>query len=104
MRTDLGWYVLDFEGEPSRPLEERQRHTSVLKDVAGMLRSLNYATQFAVGDRAESDTRAVATLCPGVGGPQPVGFRARLQGLQGHRGAAATRTRRPPAQCVWPLR
>jgi maltokinase len=55
MRTDLGWYVLDFEGEPSRPLEERQRHTSVLKDVAGMLRSLNYASQFAVGERAESD-------------------------------------------------
>jgi maltokinase len=59
MRTDLGWYVLDFEGEPSRPLEERQQHTSVLKDVAGMLRSLNYATQFAVGDRAESDTEVL---------------------------------------------
>ena len=55
MRTDQGWYVLDFEGEPSRPLEERQRHTSVLKDVAGMLRSLHYASQFAVGERAESD-------------------------------------------------
>jgi maltokinase len=55
MRTDLGWYVLDFEGEPSRSLEERQRHTSVLKDVAGMLRSLYYASQFAVGERAESD-------------------------------------------------
>lgn len=55
MRTDAGWYVLDFEGEPSRSLEERQRHTSVLKDVAGMLRSLNYASQFAVGERAESD-------------------------------------------------
>jgi maltokinase len=54
MRTDAGWYVLDFEGEPSRPLEERQQHTSVLKDVAGMLRSLNYASQFAVGERAES--------------------------------------------------
>ena len=55
MRTDSGWYVLDFEGEPSRSLEERQRPTSVLKDVAGMLRSLQYATQFAVGERAESD-------------------------------------------------
>jgi maltokinase len=55
MRTDAGWYVLDFEGEPSRPLGERQRPTSVLKDVAGMLRSLNYAARFAVGERAESD-------------------------------------------------
>ncbi len=44
MRSDNGWYVLDFEGEPNRPLEERQRPTSVLKDVAGMLRSLQYAS------------------------------------------------------------
>jgi maltokinase len=55
MRTDSGWYVLDFEGEPSRPLEERQKPTSVLKDVAGMLRSLHYAARFALGERAESE-------------------------------------------------
>ena len=40
MRTDSGWFVLDFEGEPSRSLDARQQPTSVLKDVAGMLRSL----------------------------------------------------------------
>ena len=54
MRTDSGWYVLDFEGEPNRPLDERQRPTSVLKDVAGMLRSLQYASRFALGERADS--------------------------------------------------
>jgi maltokinase len=53
MRTDSGWYVLDFEGEPNRPLEERSRPTSVMRDVAGMLRSLDYAARFALGERAE---------------------------------------------------
>lgn len=52
MRTDSGWYVLDFEGEPSRPLDERQRPTSALKDVAGMLRSLQYASRFALGEKS----------------------------------------------------
>ena len=72
MRTDAGWYVLDFEGEPSRPLEERQRPTSVLKDVAGMLRSFNYASRFAVGERGRERPGALRAVRPGLGGPQPV--------------------------------
>jgi len=51
MRADSGWYVLDFEGEPARPLKERSRPTSVLKDVAGMARSLQYASWFALEER-----------------------------------------------------
>jgi len=42
--------ILDFEGEPARPVEERRRKQSPLKDVAGMMRSFSYAS-FAALDR-----------------------------------------------------
>jgi maltokinase len=60
MRTDEGWYVLDFEGEPARSIEERRRPTSALKDVAGMLRSLHYASMVAMFERDEEHTDEAA--------------------------------------------
>ena len=58
LKTGRGWLVLDFEGEPLRPLAERRARHCPLKDVAGMLRSLSYARQAALRD-------------PGGAGPAP---------------------------------
>jgi maltokinase len=73
MLTDRGWVILDFEGEPARPLPERRLKRSPLRDVAGMLRSFSYVT-------------AGSWLLRGVEAPQGWEDRARSAFLEGYFG------------------
>ena len=94
LRTATGWVVLDFEGEPAVPLEERRAPAVALRDVAGMLRSFDYAARHQLLDRPDAGKlrdladewveRSQAAFCKGyaeAGGMDPQVHGALLRAL-----------------------
>jgi maltokinase len=95
LRTESGWVVLDFEGEPATPLAQRRARSSPLRDVAGMLRSFDYAARHQLighpGQAALSGAardwvrRNASAFCAGyaeAGGLDPVANHVLLRALQ----------------------
>jgi maltose alpha-D-glucosyltransferase / alpha-amylase len=58
--------IIDFEGEPARPLAERRKKHSPLRDVAGMLRSFNYAAHSAIMNLGSERAEQLESLEPYV--------------------------------------
>ncbi|WP_250373743.1 phosphotransferase, partial [Actinomadura madurae] len=100
LRTETGWTLLDFEGEPARTPDERRAPAHPLRDVAGMLRSFEYAARFLLVRDADlpSHTADVleqraqawaernrAAFCAGyaaAGGPDPAAHAALVRAFE----------------------
>jgi maltose alpha-D-glucosyltransferase/alpha-amylase len=64
LRVKTDFVILDFEGEPARPLTERRAKQSPLKDVAGMLRSFSYAAYSSLFNYVTRRADNIAKLEP----------------------------------------
>jgi len=56
LHTGKDFAIIDFEGEPARPLSERRRKRSALRDVSGMLRSFHYAAMGSMLEHLRTGT------------------------------------------------
>jgi maltokinase len=94
VRTRSGWVLLDFEGEPATPLAQRRARSPALRDVAGMLRSFDYAARYQLHGHPDPErlheaardwvNRNQAAFCAGyaeAGGMGPAGNAVLLRAL-----------------------
>jgi maltokinase len=84
LRDGDDWVLIDFEGEPAAPLAERVAPRPALRDVAGVLRSFDYATHHeGVAARGWAE-RARAAFCAGYAGagPDPLAEGVLLRALE----------------------
>ncbi|WP_141584668.1 aminoglycoside phosphotransferase [Actinomadura sp. WMMA1423] len=124
LRTESGWTVLDFEGEPARTQSERRALAHPLRDVAGMLRSFEYAARFLItrpgtvpsesGPRPETRAHAWAArnraaFCRGYaagGGPDPAAHAVLIRAFEFEKAVYEVRyeARNRPAWLAVPLK
>jgi maltose alpha-D-glucosyltransferase/alpha-amylase len=58
--------IIDFEGEPQRSLDERRRKASAARDVAGLIRSIDYSATSALDRMGQSSPEELARLMPAL--------------------------------------